>query len=160
MNARPIRRKDRILPEAEARELLRNGEYGFLATVGEDGLPYGVPLSYVLLDGGLYLHSARDGRKVDNIRFCQDVSFTVVGKTEPVYTKNFTTYYESVMVFGTIREVTDADEKSRSLYALAEKYLPEHLDKAESDIRASLSRTAVYRLEINAVTGKAKKPAS
>lgn len=146
------------MPEADARALLEKGEYGFLATVGEDGLPYGVPLSYVILDDAVYLHSARDGRKVDNLRFCRDVSFTVVGKTEPVYAKNFTTYYESAMVFGTVGEVTDADEKFRVLYALAEKYLPEHLDKADNDIRHSLSRTAIYRLDIEAVTGKAKKP--
>ncbi|MCC8194850.1 MAG: Rrf2 family transcriptional regulator, partial [Deltaproteobacteria bacterium] len=85
MTARPMRRKDRALPAAAAWELLEKGEYGFLVTVGADGLPYGVPLSYVLLEGGVYFHSARDGRKIDNILFCRDVSLTVVGDTEPVY---------------------------------------------------------------------------
>lgn len=158
MTARPMRRADRAMPDTAARELLERGEYGFLATVGADGLPYGVPLSYVVLDNRVYFHCAREGRKVDNILHCPDVAFTVVGNTEPVYAKNFTTYYESAMVSGPVSEVTDAAEKFRSLYALAEKYLPDHLGKAGGDIRASFSRTAVYRLEIATITGKAKKP--
>ena len=158
MTARAMRRKDRAMADEAARALLEKGEYGFLATVGKDNLPYGVPLSYALLDGKLYFHCAREGRKVDNLAFCREVSFTVVGETRPVYTKNFTTYYESVMVFGAVSEVADPDEKFHSLYALAEKYLPEHLGKAEGDIRNSFARTAVYRLDITAMTGKAKKP--
>ncbi|MCC8194066.1 MAG: pyridoxamine 5'-phosphate oxidase family protein, partial [Deltaproteobacteria bacterium] len=66
--------------------------------------------------------------------------------------------YASVMVSGTAKAVTDADEKFRALYALAGKYLPDHLDKAERDIRASFARTAVYRLDIETMTGKAKQP--
>lgn len=158
MAMRSIRRKDRILPDELAQTLLQKGEYGFLATVGEDGLPYCVPLSYVVLDGSVYFHSARDGRKVDNLLFCQQASFTVVGETKPVYIKDFSTYYESVMVFGPVHEVTDTDEKFRSLHALAEKYLPEHMDKAEPDIQRSFSRTAVFRLAVEHMTGKAKKP--
>lgn len=154
----PMRRKDRAISTTEARDLLEKGEYGFLATTGNDGLPYGVPLSYVLLQDRLYFHSAMNGRKLDNIRFCKQVSFTVVGDTEPVYTKNFTTYFESVMVFGAMHEVTDADEKFQALYALAAKYLPDYLDRAEADIRASFSHTAVLCLPIEEMTGKAKRP--
>ncbi len=158
MTTPPMRRKDRAMPDAAAWRLLEKGEYGFLATVGAEGLPYGVPLSYVLLEGAVYFHCAPDGRKIDNIGFCRNVSFTVVGDTKPVYAKNFTTCYASVMIFGTVDAVTNGDEKFRSLYALAEKYLPEHLDKAERDIRASFARTAVYRLDIEAISGKAKQP--
>ena len=160
MNAeQAMRRKDRAMTDEAARALLEKGEYGILSTVGPDGLPYGVPLSYVLLDGGMYVHCAREGRKVDNVRSCAEAAFTVVGETAPVYAKNFTTWYESVMVFGSLREVCEQDEKYRALHALAAKYLPDHMDKADADIRHSFERTAVYRLDIAALTGKAKKPA-
>lgn len=82
----PMRRKDRAISDTEARALLEKAEYGFLATTGNDGLPYGVPLSYVLL--------------------------------------------------------------------------PDYLDRAEADIHASLSRTAVLCLPIEEMTGKAKRPRS
>ena len=153
-----MRRKDRAMTDEAARELLDKGEYGFLATVGADGLPYGVPLSYVLVGDKLYVHSAGEGRKIANLAHCSQVSFTVVGRTQPVYAKNFTTWYESVMAFGTVDAVTDEDEKFQALYALATKYLPGYLDRAEEDIRHSLARTSVYRMTVESLTGKAKGP--
>lgn len=38
-----MRRKDRETTEERAYEILKNGEYGILSTIGEDGYPYGVP---------------------------------------------------------------------------------------------------------------------
>ena len=43
---REMRRKDRLLDSADVVEILKNGEYGVLATVTEDGSPYSVPMSY------------------------------------------------------------------------------------------------------------------
>jgi len=40
-------------------ETLDRGFSGRLATVGEDGYPYCVPLLYVWMDGEVYLHNAR-----------------------------------------------------------------------------------------------------
>ena len=40
---REMRRKDRQLTEEEAMDVVRKGEYGVLATVGDDGKPYSVP---------------------------------------------------------------------------------------------------------------------
>ncbi len=154
---KPLRRKDRALSHEESVALLNRGEYGVLALMEEGGWPCAVPLSYVLLDNGIYFHSARAGQKVDSLARCDKICFTVVGETEPVYDKDFSTYYESVMVFGRARLVEDAQERYRSLWALAEKYLPEHMDKADKDIRASFERTAVYRISLDLVTGKAKK---
>ncbi len=41
---REMRRKDRKLDSADTLEILKNGEYGVLATVTEDGSPYDVPI--------------------------------------------------------------------------------------------------------------------
>ncbi len=59
---REMRRKDRETSEEEACQLLAAGEYGVLSTVGADGEPYGVPLSYVYRDGEIFFHSAPEGR--------------------------------------------------------------------------------------------------
>ena len=155
---KPMRRKDRALNSAECLELLNRAEYGVLSTVDQDGQPYGVPLSFVHYDDRIYFHCAREGYKVDNLRHEPRACFTVVGETKPVYDKNFTTYFESVIAAGIVKPIEDDEEKYRSLYALAKKYLPDHLDKAPDDIAHSLKRTAVYALEIQSLTGKAKKP--
>lgn len=157
MQERTMRRKDRQISEEESLDVLRRAEYGVLCTTDGTGLAYGVPLSYALREGTIYFHCARLGRKIDNIRRNPQVSFVVVGETQPVYDDNFSTYFESVMVFGAAREVTDDAEKYTALQALAEKYLPEHMDKADHDIKHSWKRTAVYAVSLDHITGKAKR---
>jgi nitroimidazol reductase NimA-like FMN-containing flavoprotein (pyridoxamine 5'-phosphate oxidase superfamily) len=50
---RELRRKDRGMTEAEARDLLERGEYGVLSTRGPDGAPYGIPLNYCVIGGAV-----------------------------------------------------------------------------------------------------------
>lgn len=158
--ARPIRRKDRATPLSDAWDLLDRGEWGTLSTVGSDGQPYGVPLSYVVMDQSIYFHCAQGGHKIDNLDAAPRASFCVVGATQPVFVTNFSTWYESAIVFGSVRTVEDEDEKTRALYRLVEKYLPDHRDQAESAIRKSFGRTRVLALSIDHLTGKAKRPPS
>ncbi len=157
MLEKPMRRKDRQRTPAEGLAILKNGEYGVLATADAAGQPYGVPLSYIVRDGRLYFHCAHEGHKIDNIRANPRACFTVVGRTRPVYDKNFTTLFESVIVFGELFAVEDEKEKYDLLQALAEKYLPEYMDRAGESINKSLARTAVYGLSMEVVTAKAKR---
>ena len=76
---REMRRKDRQLDSADTLEILKNGEYGVLATVTEDGNPYGVPMSYAFDEEShvIYMHcSAEGGQKTDNLRLHPEVCFT------------------------------------------------------------------------------------
>ena len=150
-----MRRKDRLQGEEENLALLDKAEYGVLA-LADGRWPYAVPLSFALMDGALYVHCAREGRKIDVLNANNRACFTVVGPTKPVYDHGFSTYYESVMVFGKIVSVEEKEEKTRALVALARKYLPGDMDKADGDIERSFKRTAVYRIAIEQMSGKAK----
>lgn len=154
---RPMRRKDRQIPEAEARALLEKAEYGVLASASAEGLPYATPLSYVFLEGKIYFHCARTGQKVENISAMPDVCFCVVGATQPVYDGSFSTFYESALAFGRACLVENTQEKTAALRALCEKYLPEHMDKADDDIAQSFARTALWCINVEYVSGKAKR---
>ena len=70
-----VRRQDRLMDEAAARRLLKEGEYGILSMQSEDGGGYGIPVSYVW-DGGdlIYIHCAPEGRKLRCIDACAKVS--------------------------------------------------------------------------------------
>ena len=153
-----MRRKDRKMPDAETMELLCSGEYGILSTVGEEGQPYGIPLSYVVREDVIYFHCAAKGHKIDNIKHQPQVCFTVVGKTQPIYDGDFTTYFESAVAFGRVQAITDPAQKTAALMALCQKYLPGHMGKAPADIDRSLAITAIYAIYIERVTGKAKRP--
>ena len=58
MSSPPLRRQDRMLPEAEARELIRLAYCGRLASTGADGWPYVVPLLHVFSGDEIGVHNA------------------------------------------------------------------------------------------------------
>ncbi|MGE5541736.1 MAG: pyridoxamine 5'-phosphate oxidase family protein, partial [Bacillota bacterium] len=58
---------DRQMDPAEARILLETLQVGRLGLVLPSGRPYVVPVNFVFLDGRVYVHSAREGSKVEAI---------------------------------------------------------------------------------------------
>jgi len=149
-----MRRKDRALSEEAAVQILKDGEYGILATCGEDGQPYGVPLSYVYHDGRIYFHGAKTGYKLDNLSCSPKSSFTVVGQTH-VLQEAFSTAYRSAIAFGEVSQVEEAHQ-AEALMLLAEKYCYDNLTNAESYIQKMLGHVGVYCMEIQHLTGKAR----
>ena len=152
---RELRRKDRGIDSREARELLARGEYGVLSTVAADGAPYGVPLSYCVLEDAVYFHCAPEGHKLEDIAADNRVSFCVVGRTE-VLPEQFATRYESVIVAGRAQEVS-GDEKQRALEGLAAKYSPGLEEAGLRYIAAQGPRTRVFKVAIEAISGKARR---
>ena len=55
---REMRRKEKQLGKEMVEDILKKGEYGTLATIGENGYPYALPLSYDYFDGKIYFHGA------------------------------------------------------------------------------------------------------
>lgn len=150
-----MRRKDRAINSEEAMELLVRGEYGVLSTCDQDGQPYGIPLSYCVIAGGIYFHAATAGRKLDCIAENSRVSFIVVGSTE-VLPEKFSTRYESVIVTGRAIEVFDK-EKQAGLEGLVYKYSPGFVDKGLSYVASDEAKTRVFKISIESLTGKARR---
>lgn len=152
---KPVRRKDREITTEKATAILDIAEYGVLSTVGNDGQPYGIPLNYVYKNNAIYFHCAIVGQKLGNIDYNPAVSFCVVGKTN-VLPDKFATEYESTVVFGTAREVYDA-ERHMALVSLLEKYCSEYLQEGLEYIELNDKATKVFKIEIRHISGKARK---
>ncbi len=152
---RLMRRSDRAISRDEALILLKQAEYGILSTVGEDGCPYGVPLSFALIGETLYFHSAMEGRKLDNLTNQPCVSFCIVGNTQ-VLPARFTTAFESVIVSAKASEVFGS-EKQAALEALIDKYSAAFKTEGMAYIEKSQAKTRVIRLSIESITGKARR---
>ncbi len=150
-----LRRKDRGMPESEARELLERGEYGVLSLCGADNEPYGLPLSYCVLDNAIYFHCALEGRKLALLAVNSRASFCVVGATE-VLPDKFSTRYESVIVSGQVSEALD-DEKQRCLAGLVAKYMNDRMQEGLRYISSDRAKTKVFRLGIEHICGKARR---
>lgn len=150
----PVRRQDRLLEEEHAAELLRSGEYGFLALGGGRG-GYGVPVNYAAEGSRIYIHCAPEGEKLRRIGQDAQAVFCVVGRTAP-QPERFTTEYESIMASGVVSVVSDDGERMRALSLIVEKYSPGYEEQGAVYARKSFARTVVLRLDIRSMTGKCK----
>jgi hypothetical protein len=155
-NMTEMRRKDRQMPEEFAWEVVDKCEYAFLAMTTEDGTPYGLPITIVRKGSAVYFHSAMEGRKIDCLKKSPRVCLTCVGNTQ-VQQDRFTTLYESAVAFGTAVEVTEEGEKIEALRLLCQRHTPSNMRNFGQAIAASLTRTAIWKIDVERITGKAKK---
>ena len=126
---REMHRNKQILSLSECAAILEQGTSGVLALLGDEGYPYAVPLSYVYDGQNIYFHSAKAGHKLDAIRTYPKASFCVIDQ-DRIVPQEYTTYFRSVIAFGTVHILEDEAEKRKAIQALALKYAPE--DSAEN----------------------------
>jgi nitroimidazol reductase NimA-like FMN-containing flavoprotein (pyridoxamine 5'-phosphate oxidase superfamily) len=160
--AAPRRRDRAVRDEAWIRAMLREAPTGVLATA-HDGQPF-VNANLFVYDEAehvIWMHTAATGRTRSNIDANARVCFTVfaMGRLLPADTAlEFSVEYDGVVVFGRGRAVSDPDAARRGLQLLLDKYFPDL--RPDRDYRAitdeELRRTAVYRIEIEAWSGKRK----
>ena len=94
-----MRRNKQALCQEECEQALRRATSGVLSLISPDGFPYGVPLSYALVDGVIVFHGALEGQKIDCIRRDNRASFCVID-ADDVIPEKYTTAYRSVIVKG------------------------------------------------------------
>ena len=134
--------------------ILQAGTSGVLALSGADGQPYAVPLSYVYHEGKVYFHCARAGHKLDLLDQNPKASFCVIGQDQVVPEK-YTTYYRSVILFGTVRRLTAGEEKRAAILALARRYSPdEPAEKVDAEIARYWDALCMLELTPDHITGK------
>ena len=94
-----MRRFRQELPIEETKEILRNGRECVIAVSGDDNYPYAVPINYVYDGEHIYLHSAKQGHKIDALKRNPKMSLCVVAQGD-IVPEEFTTYFRSAIVFG------------------------------------------------------------
>lgn len=158
MTHRPLRRADRSITHDEALAVLDEAPFATIATVDEGGMPYNVPLSFVRRGTTLYFHAASEGGlKVDCFRRDARVCATTVTGVQAFFENgDFSTSYQSAIAFGRMREVENGPEFKRALVDLCMKYLPAHKRDIGHAMEAEGSNTAVWALDIDELTGKAR----
>ncbi|SHJ88267.1 pyridoxamine 5'-phosphate oxidase family protein [Propionispora hippei] len=152
---KPMRRKEKQLSEPETNKIMAHGEYGTLATLGDNGYPYTTPLNYAYDEAGqaIYFHSALAGNKVDNMNYESKVCFSVVGYTR-LLPEKFDTEYDSAIAFGKVLPVNEGAEKEKALELLIKKYSAEFWQEGREYIARSQRHTTVYKIQVEHLTGK------
>lgn len=152
-----VRRQDRLLDEARAREILANAQYGYLSMIDLDGKPYGVPVNFVWDgDDSIYIHCAPEGKKIDILECHDRVSFCVVGNVN-LLPSQFTTEYESIILDCDVTIPTYDEERIQALELILKKFSPNDIEVGMKYALKSLPRTCIVRLDILTWSGKAKR---
>lgn len=147
-----MRRFKQQLPEEECRAILDTAYRGFLSVIGDGGYPYTVPINFVYAEDVLYFHCAVEGHKLDAIRASDKACFTIIDtpQKEP---GDWWYHVRSVICFGRVRVVEDAEQKNMRLRQLGKKYFPEGYDM-EADMQRNAARALVLAFQIEHCTGK------
>lgn len=142
-----MRRKDRELSAADAKEIFQNGKFGVLSVMGDDGYPYGIPLHYIVIEDNLYFHStAAGGYKISCLERNPKISFTVIETEDGVKCR-------SAILFGTAVSVPAM--RTCVLEKLVEKFVPPAAwEKAKGGIPFAKDAICAYKLEIESLTAK------
>ena len=137
---REIRKKRNKIEDSAAEELLQNSRRGVLAVNGDDGYPYAIPLNYFYdrENRKIYFHGARAGHKVDALRVCDKVCFTVYGN-ETIREEAWAPFMQSTVVFGKCHLMENGSEKAMEmLKRFAMKYYPNE-QLADEEIAQAIS---------------------
>lgn len=93
MMFREMRLKEQELDRATVDEILKRCTNGVLSLQGDNGYPYGVPISYAYTNGKIYFHCAKEGYKVDLMKADPHVAFTVVAQDD-IIPEDFNTLFK------------------------------------------------------------------
>lgn len=151
---REMRRKNQALTREECAKILERGTSGVLALAGDADYPYAVPLSYVYDGARIYFHCAQSGHKLDCIHRKPQASFCVVAQDQ-VVPEEYTTYYRSVIVFGTLCIIQDDEERRTAIEKLAIKYAPnDNVINRQRFIEREWQALCMLEMNIEYLSGK------
>ena len=151
---RPIRKKKNDIGIEAAEQLLLHSRRGVLAMYGMEAYPYAVPINYVYDKEAqkIYFHGAKAGHKIEAIRACDKVCFTVYGN-EIVKEEAWAPFMQSAVVFGRCRLLESGPEAMARLKQLAMKYYPEE-QLADEEIARAGKAAQMFEIKIEHLSGK------
>ncbi|MDR2355256.1 MAG: pyridoxamine 5'-phosphate oxidase family protein [Clostridiales Family XIII bacterium] len=157
-----MRRKDKEITDPDRKlEIIEQNKVCRLA-LSDDGHPYIIPLNYgYSFENGaltLYFHSAREGKKLDIIRknnlacFEIDCDFGLIEGSDPC---EYGYAYRSIIGTGRIVPADTPAEKRSALNRLMRHMTGS--DEVYDFPEKALEAVAVYKMEVDAFTGKEKR---
>lgn len=151
---RRMRRLKQEVSQEDCRQILKTEKRGVLSVIGDNGYPYGVPVNFYFdeKDEKVYFHCAKEGHKIDAIKNCNKVCFTVWNngyKKDGDWAWNVT----SVIAMGHAEFINDRNTINEKLRKLALKYYPTEAE-VDRGMSTDLNRVQLIALNIEHLSGK------
>lgn len=148
-----MRRKDRERDAEFAWRVFETAPYATLSTVNAGGAPCCVPVSPARIEDALYFHCALAGEKLDNLTRNPSVCLSAVSRTEVIGEK-LTVGYDSAVMHGKAKIVSDPQQRKEALYAITERYCPDQMSRFGEEFDKFACQTVIVRIDPETITGK------
>lgn len=149
-----MRRKDKEITEkSEIEKIIKDAEFCRIA-LSNGNEPYIIPMNFGYKDDCVYLHSAKEGKKLDIIKANNNVCFQVECQVELLKDEKpcgWGARYYCVIGFGKATIIDDIDEKRRALDIIMEKYTERPSHEYSED---ALNKVLAIKVELNSITCK------
>lgn len=149
-----MKRADReITDRGEIDRLIEGCQVCHLA-FAVDSEPYVVPVSFGYDGAYLYIHTAKEGKKIDcvatNPRVCFSMERNVRLVIDDSSPCKWTFKYESVIGYGRIEELTEGDDKNEGLSQIAKHYSGRGWQFEQHELQSA----RIWRISIESISGK------
>lgn len=148
-----MRKKNKEIRDPQTIEsILKTSTIVRLAMIDKNE-PYIVPLNYGYKDNALYIHCAKEGRKIDILKNNPRVCFEIEGNIELVtghMACDWTLNYQSLIGYGTVEILETIDEKFAGLDILMKQF-----DGPQKEYHAKhVESIYILKLTIKSISGK------
>ncbi|TXT67401.1 MAG: Pyridoxamine 5'-phosphate oxidase [Promethearchaeota archaeon] len=149
-----MRRKDKEITDKMILTALLNKAQVCRLALSDNNIPYIVPVNFGIQDNCLYIHSAKEGKKMeilkknDKVCFEIDLDFQLQTAKDPC---QFSAQYQSVIGFGIATFINSLDEKIKALNIIMQHYTGKNNYMFKE---YGLKKIAIIKIEITKLTGK------
>lgn len=149
-----MRRKDQEIRDKAIIESIMRKEMVCRIALSDNNMPYIVPMNFGYKNNSLYLHSAKEGKKIEIIKNNNNVCFEIDTDHELIKSEKACSWgmkYRSVIGFGKAHLIDNSEEKRRALDIIMEHYS----SKSSYDyLEKEIDNVAIIKIEIESIIGK------
>ncbi|MHB8092497.1 MAG: pyridoxamine 5'-phosphate oxidase family protein [Syntrophales bacterium] len=148
-----MRRADKEITERKLIDSIIHKSLACRIAMCDGKMPYVIPMSFGYDGKNIYLHSAKEGRKIEILKGNPLVCFEFETDCEVIPTPracSFTMRYKTVIGLGTVCFIEDIEEKITGLRIIVRQYTDKIITLTEND----LEKITVIRINIEQITGK------
>lgn len=127
----------------------------YLGMIDPGNKPYVIPMNFAIEDGMIYLHAAREGKKIDvlkgnpNVCVAFSTDHQLFHRHEPVAC-SYGMKYRSVLAFGKVVFIEDYNEKERIMNVIMKKYTGREFTYNAP----AINNICVFKVEVDRFEGK------
>ncbi len=149
-----MRRSDKeIISRPEIDEIINAAEVCRLA-FAKDNEPYLVPVSYGYDGKSIFVHTAKEGKKIEFLKANDRICFEFETDTKIVSHETigckWTASFKSVIGYGRMQKITDEADALLALNQIMLKYSGKEWSFSNKD----LGRVFLWKIEIEEISGK------